>query len=66
MDDEAFKALQRRVIRYVIEADEATARAATATEELLAEIDRRAAGETATVTPLFTRGETQEPGDDGA
>jgi hypothetical protein len=42
MDDESFEALKTRVARLVNQT-------ATATEELLAEIDRRAAGEPATV-----------------
>jgi hypothetical protein len=63
MDDEAFEALKRRVAMLAIKADEATAQAATATEELLAELDRRAAGENATVHEIRP---SLRPGDDGA
>lgn len=45
MDDEQFEALKARVARLVAEA-------ATATEELLAELRRREGGEGATVTPI--------------
>jgi hypothetical protein len=56
MDDESFAALQLRVARLVNQA-------ATATEELLAEIQRRAAGGTATVHEIRP---TLRPGDDDA
>jgi len=45
MDDEAFKALQTRVVRLANQT-------AQATEELMAEMDRREAGEDCTVTPI--------------
>jgi hypothetical protein len=56
MDDESFEALKTRVARLVNQA-------ATATEELLAEIRRREAGEKATVHEIRPR---LRPGDDDA
>jgi hypothetical protein len=52
MTDDEFEALKVRVARLAAQADEATARAVTATEDLLAEIRRRESGEDATVHPI--------------